>query len=252
MTTAYNCTLEGVSLASLDDAIVLLDIREEAPSVRTAALPLHAGGQHLLAQRRESVSVLVRFALHEEDPARRQSVLQAIHAWAMPGGVLTISPRPGQQLTVACTALPALSFRDWPEEMTLVFTSTDVPWWEDAEYINLSGTGAHSVLVPGTADHAGLDVLILNASSRSVTALTVHCGDHHMTFEDFTFPSGSQLVLSHVNGSFSAKLDGSSVLKYRTMDSCDVFLPPCGETIELSVEAEVSLYTFFHLRGRYA
>lgn len=252
MTTRFNCTLNGASLAELDESIVILDITEDAPLMHTAALPLHGGGRREMSRQRESITVGVRFAIHEEDPIRREEVMRSIHLWARDGGTLTISPRPGQRLTVSCTALPALSFRDWPEEMTLAFTSLYAPWWESAEQTTLSGTAAQTLTVPGTADSAVMDVVIMNATSTTVTELTVRCGESSMTFRGISLPGGGNLTLSHVRGSFTAKAEGKSVLHCRTMDSSDEFLLPCGETITLSVEAPVSLYTFFQVRGRYA
>lgn len=252
MTTKYTCALDGASLASLDERIVILDITEDAPRMHEVTLPLHGGGHRVLASQRESITVRIRFAIHAESPAHRLSVMQSIRTWAMKGGKLTISPRPGQRLTVTCTALPDLSFRDWPEEMTLAFTSLYAPWWEAAEQTVVSGTGVKTLLVPGTADYADMDVIIMNAAATTVTELTVRCGESHMTFRDITLPSGSQIVISHVRGSLTAKLDGKSVLHCRTMDSSDELLLPCGETVEMSVEAAVSLYTFFQVRGRYA
>lgn len=252
MTTKYTCALDGTSLDALDESIAILDITEDAPRMHEVTLPLHTGGHRVLTSRRESITVRVRFAIHEEDAARRLAVMQSIRAWAMKGGKLTISPRPGQRLTVSCTAQPALSFRDWPEELSLAFTSLYAPWWEAAEQTTLSGTGTKTLLVPGTADFADIDVVIMNAAAATVTELTVHCGGSYMTFRDITLPSGSQIVISHVKGSLTARLDGKSILSHRTMDSSDELLLPCGETVELSVEAAVSLYAFFQVRGRYA
>lgn len=252
MLTRFNCTLNDVPLASLDGSIVILDILEDAPRMHETTLPLHGGGHRLLASRRESLTVRVRFALHEENPARRQTVMQSICTWARDGGTLTISPRPGQRLTVSCTGLPGLSFRDWPEEMTLSFTSLYAPWWEATDYLTLSGSSAQTLLVPGTADFADIDVVVMNTSSATMTEVTVRCGNSHMTFRDITLPSGSNLTLSHVRGSFTAKIDGRSVLRHRTMDSSDELLLPCGENISMAVEAASPLYTFFQVRGRFA
>lgn len=252
MTTRFNCTLNNVSLSSLDESIVILDITEDAPQMRTVTLPLHGGGHRMLSAHRESITVRVRFAIHAEEPVRRESVMQSVLAWARPGGTLTIAQRPGQQLAVACTGLPALSFRDWPEELTLAFTSQYEPWWEAAEHITLKGTGAQTLLVPGTADFAGLEAALLNTSTATVTGLTIRCGSTHMTFQNITLPTGGQLVLGHSKGAFFATLDGNSILNRRTMDSSDELLLPCGETVELSVEAASPLYAFFQVRGRYA
>lgn len=251
MTTTFDCTLGGASLSALDGRICVLDIHHAAPNLRTSALPLHGGGQRILASTRESLTIRVRFAIHEEDPVRRQEVLDLVRAWAAEGGYLAVSDRPGQRLHVACTELPALSARDWPEELTLAFTSTHSPWWEDAEQTSVGGTGEMSLTVPGTAASAPVTAVILNTSASAVTSVTVNCANTHMTFEGVTLPSGGRLVLAYVDSLLSAKLDGASVLACMTMDSSDALLAPCGETSALSVTASETLYAFFNVRGRY-
>ena len=249
MTTNFNCALGGVSLSSLNGRICITDITEDAPRMHETTLPLHGGGQRVLRQARQSISVRVRFAIQEESIPLRSHIAGEIRRWAMQGGYLTISPRPGQRLHVACTGLPDLSGNGWPEELTLTFTSTFAPWWEDAENTSASGTGTVSLAVPGSAESTPLEVALINTSAATVTAVTLSCGDQHITFEDIALPTGGQLVISRVNGTFSAKLDGVSILRRRTMDSADELLVPCGETATLTVSP--ALYTFCNVRGRY-
>ena len=96
-----------------------------------------------------------------------------------------------------------------------------------------------------------MEVALINTSAATVTQVTVICGVNHITFRDIALPSGGQLVISRVNGAFTAKLDGSSILHRRTMDSADELLAPCGETVTLSVTASHTLYAFYNVRGRY-
>ena len=101
--TIHDCALNGASLSWLDERICVLDVQEDAPRLRLPAFPLPLGGQ-FLSPVRESLSVRVTFAIHEEDPARRWSLLERVRAWAADGGLLTLDARPDQQLTVVCTA----------------------------------------------------------------------------------------------------------------------------------------------------
>ena len=251
MTTNFDCTLNGVSLSGVDGRICITDVTEDAPRMHETTLALHGGGQHVLRQARQSISVRVRFAIHEESPAARSTIALAVRRWAMQDGYLTLSTRPEQRLHVHCTALPALSGEDWPEELTLVFTSTHTPWWEDSENTSAQGTSAVSLAIPGNAESTPVEVALINTSAATVTEVTVTCGDSHVTFEDIALPIGGQLVISRVNGAFTAKLDGESILHRRTMDSADELLVPCGETVSMSVSAGATLYALYNVRGRY-
>ena len=247
----FDCTLNGVSLSGMHERICILDIAEDAPRMHETTLPLHSGGQRVLTRERQSLSIRVRFAIHEERPAQRSAIAASIRAWAADSGYLTITARPGQRLHVSCTEMPAFSGNDWTEELTLVFTSTHTPWWEDAETTSASGTDAVYLVVPGNAESTPVEVAIINTTAATVTQVTVICGVAHITFRDIALPSGGQLVISRVNGAFTAKLDGSSILHRRTMDSADELLAPCGQTATLYVSPSQGMYAFYNVRGRY-
>lgn len=247
----FDCTLNGVSLSSMHERICILDIAEDAPRMHETTLPLHSGGQHVLTRERQSISIRVRFAIHEERPALRSAIAASIRAWAADSGYLTISARPGQRLHVSCTETPSFSGNNWTEELTLAFTSTHTPWWEDAETTSASGTDAVYLVVPGNAESTPVEVAIINTTAATVTQVTVICGVAHITFRDIALPSGGQLVISRVNGAFTAKLDGSSILHRRTMDSADELLAPCGQTATLYVSPSQGMYAFYNVRGRY-
>ena len=247
----FDCTLNGVSLSGMHERICILDIAEDAPRMHETTLPLHSGGQHVLTRERQSISIRVRFAIHEERPALRSAIAASIRAWAADSGYLTISARPGQRLHVSCAEMPAFSGNDWTEEQTLVFTSTHTPWWEDAETTSASGTDAVYLVVPGNAESTPVEVALINTSAATVTQVTVICGVNRITFRDIALPSGGQLVISRVNGAFTAKLDGSSILHRRTMDSADELLAPCGQTATLYVSPSQGMYAFYNVRGRY-
>lgn len=247
----FDCTLNGVSLSGMHERICILDIAEDAPRMHETTLPLHSGGQRVLTRERQSLSIRVRFAIHEERPALRSAIAASIRAWAADSGYLTISARPGQRLHVSCTETPAFSGNDWTEELTLVFTSTHTPYWEDAEHTSAKGSSAVSLTVPGNAESTPVEVIILNTTSAAVTEVTIHCGSKYVTFENINLPSGGQLVVSRVNGAFTAKLDGSSILHRRTMDSADELLAPCGQTATLYVSPSQGMYAFYNVRGRY-
>ena len=174
----FDCTLDGVALSSLSGRICILDIAEDAPRMHETTLPLHSGGQHVLTRERQSISIRVRFAIHEERPALRSAIAASIRAWAADSGYLTITARPGQRLHVSCTETPAFSGNDWTEELTLVFTSTHTPWWEDAETTSASGTDARIPLSPKVISRGIRKPSCWKpASSRSTGRITISaCG----------------------------------------------------------------------------
>lgn len=252
MTTPFDCALNGVLLSSLDERITVLDVQENAPKLRTTVLALHQEGADCIHQRRESITVQVHFAIHEEEPIRRQSVMRIIRTWAEKGGVFTTADRPGLQLTVICTSLPAITSEDWTEKCTLTFQTTRCPWWEDAEETAVSGSAVLTLATPGTADFAPVDALIINNSGETVTRLTIRAGSTQMVFEGIHFPAGRMFLLTQSDGPLTVEADGESVLSFRTADSDDMLLVPCGKSSTVYASASGPLQASFTVRGRYA
>lgn len=248
--TIHDCSLNGISLSQLDDRICVLDILEDAPEHSLVTHPLTGGGQ-LIHQTRRSLSVRISFAVHEENPARRKAVLRTIRAWAAHGGLLTLSDRPGQQLTVTCTGLPASAAEDWTAPMTLAFTTSDCPWWEAQSAVTVTGSGVITLSLPGTAPFAPVDARITNVSTETITRLSIQCGATYIIFEGISMPAGSTLYLTAENGVLSAVLSGESILPQRTPGSDDLLLAPCGTTCNVCATSTQAVTATFTARGRY-
>lgn len=251
MTTLFDCALNGVLLSSLSERICILDIQESAPTVHQTALTLFPEGRQQLQLRRDSIIVKVIFAIHEEKPSQRTRVLQHIREWAAPGGVLTTTDHTDQQLTVICTALPAATCEDWTERCVVTFQTTRCPYWEDASLSSASGSGALSIQVPGTAEYAPVNALILNDSGEDVTRITLHAGSTRMTFENILFPTGHMLLLNETDGPLKVQITGESILHCRTADSDDLLLLPCGRESTVYATADQPVSASFTARGRY-
>lgn len=251
MKTPFDCALSGVELSSLDGSICVLDVIENAPEMHISTSSAHTDGQHILRRARKSLTVQVRFAIHEPNIARRRSVLRTVLAWADQGGLLTTSDRPGQRLRVICTQLPAMAADNMLAEMTLAFTSTCVPWWEDESTVSVSGDAIMSLSVPGTADVAPVDVVAINTGADTITRLTLHCGMTEMVFNGIELAPGSFFSLIHQNGAALAWVDGESVLPCRTAQSADMLLAPCGADTTVYTSSDSALQANFSARGRY-
>lgn len=251
MTTLFDCALDGVLLSSLDDSICVLDIREDAPKMRQSTASAWQDGLHLLDSQRESLTIRVDFAIHAPNPARRSQVLQAVHAWTTKGGILTATSHPGQQLAVICTGLPTSTASDWLETLTLTFTTTTVPFWEDDALTQASASGAATLLVPGTAGAVPVSTMVVNNGDAPITQLTLLCGDTQMDFENIIIPVNSMFVMTQVGPVLKAYIGGQSVLHCRTAASDDSLLAVCGQPCTVQAIAAQPVTTIFMARGRY-
>lgn len=251
MTFAPDVTLHGAALSSLDDSIRVLDIREEAPHMQAESIPL-ADGTCLTRMVRQSLSLRVSFAILEANITRRQGVVSLIAAWAIRGGLLTLTSRPGQQLRVLCSALPALEHADWTQPLSLTFTTHLSPWWEDAAPTAFVTSEVVTAVMPGQTGDAPVSVTVDNLSGTPVTSLTLRTGSTQMTFRGISLPASQSFLLDADHFALTARIGTQSVLSARTADSDDLLLAPCGQPCTLSVQADQPVRATFSVRGRSA
>ena len=250
MKTAFDCALNGLLLSDVHDRICVLDLREEVTLHPSFLSPCR--GERLICSVRERLTVQVRFSILEEDPILRRQAAQALHAWAVTGGLLTTSDRPGQQISVLCTEFPAIASEDWTQEMILVFQSARVPYWESTETVSVSGTGILTLTAPGTAGFVPVDVTVINDTPQTIDHLTVRCADSEMIFNGIDFPAGGTFQLTQNNDLLAVNINGESILHCRTADSADLLLVPCACSCTVHAGDDIPLQACFTVRGRYA
>jgi len=73
MQTRFEAYLDGVALSSIDDKIAITDIGESSPSMKVSTMVNNMiGGNRLIRQRRDDLSVTIAFEVPEYDPTIRK------------------------------------------------------------------------------------------------------------------------------------------------------------------------------------
>ena len=250
MTPRFSCALNGVTPESIDPALRVIDITELPPRCRVTRIPTGRHGLRLLQRVRESLTVRVSFLIPEYDPVRRRELVARLHAWADPGGVLTTSDRPGQQLHVECDTLPMLSALCWSDELPIEFTACAAPFWEYEAETQATTEGSAALSLPGDAPDCPVAVSITNLGAEALTTLTLTCGATQMTFEGLSLTPGGVFRLHMEEGLLRADAEGESVLMKRTADSHDLLLANCGTETAVSASADQPVNAVFCGRGR--
>lgn len=250
MSNRFSCALNDMPMEELDPAIRVTDLTELPPRMRTAAVPAVGHGLRLLRRVRESLTVRISFIIHEYDPIRRREVLQLIHEWAEGGGWLTVSDRPGLKLRVVCDALPTMSALCWADEMQLVLTAYETPFWVTEEEAETVTDSFDLLTLPGTARECPVNVEVTNVGDDVMTSLYLQCGETEMTFEGLEVQPWDMLTLTCEDGPVQAEAYGESILMHRTGESSDLLLASCGEDTMISVAADQPVEARFYGRGR--
>lgn len=250
MMTRYSAWLDGIGLHDISPKLYIMDIEESYPDVNVLTAS-NAGrdGLRVTNRRRQSLTVVIRFMVHEYDTVARKNIFQQIGAWAK-GKYLTISDRPGQRLRVHCDRVPtAQSALKWTGTQSITFTAYEKPYWEAETALTAARTGSSGSLPmtpPGTAETCFLGFTAVNNTSSALSFIRVKAGDTVITLSDMNIPAGD---------SVSVEYDDEGVLHLplsaRTADSSDDLLLICGETNTVSFTADQAVSITFTTRGRY-
>lgn len=254
MMTRYRVWLDGLGLHDLDPSLIITDVCESTPrmQVHTAA---RAQGDGLICTRRtrQSLSVTVRFLIREYDPARRQAVLQKLHAWVK-GSCLTFSHRPGQELLVTLDAFPTVtSALKWTEELSITFTAYALPYWRSTEPTTLTTTSSAAMMVEGTAPLAPVDVTVTTGGTGTTSNLTVQAGGNSITLAGLSLVPGATVLFTHdEQGLLHITSGGASLLDRRTPASADDLLVTPGQSNPVACSANQPLTATFAVKGVWA
>lgn len=125
---------DGVDIQSVAK-VQIVDVHVSPISYEVAARPnAIAPGSAFIRNRCGTRSVVITFALKEEEMSLRQNFLIAVNEWAKSDKEykLEIPGHPNHYLMAVCTEKPSPSLRQWWEAgLRLVFTCFNNPFWTD-------------------------------------------------------------------------------------------------------------------------
>ena len=251
MMTRYACRLNGIDLSSIDPAIYVLDVSTVSPVRDLVTTPLAGrSGQRITKRTTNSLSVEVKFEIHEQNTVRRALIAEKVTEWA----ILTTNDRPERRLHVICETLPNFSALRWTSSLTATFTAFEIPFWE-SEYprnATVDGNGEAQMIAPGFADDSRVWASVTNAGTGTITSVNLTAGQTALHFSGLVLPSGSVLeVGTDEHGVFYARIGNKSVLSKRTAESSDELRLEAGKFGKLSVSTDGKAKTRFGVRGYY-
>lgn len=258
-------SLGGVQLDELDDRIIITGIDESAGKESiTGVASAYGPGQRITNMRRDTLDVTVKFAMRikNDDMAGRAELLEAVNAWAAPGGWLKVGYRPKRRLYVVLAQAPGGGdMFTWNNEFALTFRAYSVPYWADTiDTTAASGnksSGSISIDVPGNTNTVA-NVTVENKSGSTVNHVKLTVGGKVIEFNSLAMTGTESLVIDHVQNAkifyFRSRCGTSSsmrsVMKLRTSGSVDDFIigPGVGT---VSWVADRAVKVTVKVRGRY-
>lgn len=247
----YQVSLDDFDLSAVSHLIRITDVIELQPNLTSDTKErLGAAGSYLVRSHLNARKVRVQFVLLTSDIAERTAVLSEITAWAVRGKHLKIGDRPGQQLQVVCTELPATtSKRKWTDLCEMTFSAFAVPYWEDVSGTSARATGTgtrFTLLGPGNVRHTPLRCCI--TPKQQLSSVCIRANGAEMAFSGLAVPAGKAFTVDYAEGvltAFWVAEDGTVTpcLRHRTgAEIVPVFARKINEVeVDTDVAADVTI-----------
>lgn len=256
MKLSRRVALGGQQLDQVDDAVVIRSINTGATRETVQAVSMMGGsGQRVTGRHWDTIDVSVNYAINipKKQQTARRAVFDAVNAWAMAKGWLTVNYMTGKRLWVDSVTLPgSADLWDWAEEFTITFRAYAVPFWQDVDPVTSTG---ESITVPGMTETV-CDAELANESGETIDSLTLQIGSSSFSFTGLGLTDGETLKIGHENDGtlfiriYASESSYRSVFDKRTGGSSDdLYVTPGSKLITVSAEGVTWSVS---CRGRYA
>jgi hypothetical protein len=252
--TRYRISLGGVELDSLDDNIAILDIEHTQPdrSVRkqtVANLPGYDIADTYVGQR----TVAITFELHIYDVAERNAACQTVNAWAKAGGTLKVMDREHQHLeNVVCEQFADIaSAKNWTDPLTLVFATTNNPYWVSDDAITKSMTGKTTSGTLSMDGNIGSSLVSAEVTANaSISSVQINVGSTMLKLTGLSLVTNQKMTIDYLKGRYlRIRSNNQSLMARLDPSSSDNLSAECGASSNIAVNANASVTTVLTARG---
>lgn len=244
MILSRRCALDGVQLDEIDEAVVIQSIDPGTPAESMSAVDRMGGwGQRITAQHWQTLEVRVTYGINipKRQLARRREVFDAVNAWALRKGWLTVNWMEGRRMWVEKVILPGSGdLWDWTAEFTITFRAYGVPFWQDelpAQAVSGTAASGRVWITPGGNTESVLDVSFRNMSGMIINNFWVQTGGRRITLGALRLGGNETLTISHrTDGLLQMRIGDVSV--YDRYTGADDLIVKAGENAAVDFSAD--------------
>lgn len=255
MESRFNAILEGKDLLEEIPEIRILDIEHTPASISDMTFSPGFTSRPVITDRRYSgAKVSIPVEIHEYDPTIRSEVRDKLLEWAIGGGVLMTTDRPGQRLNVVCANAPAIaSALRWTDRVTVEFSATGNPFWEAEIPQKFVFTTSDYATVNGCVSSARVRATVKSGNTTNsgdkFTELEITCAGESLKLSGLNVPKNRKILIDYdANDFLTIKTDnGDDLMQYRT--GADELLLPCGKKSRIKITANTAVTCTLEVRG---
>ena len=257
MILSRRVALGGVQLDELHESIVIQRVDPGTPQRNISAVSMMGGaGQRITGDHWEKLEVVVEYGidLPKRQMELRRQIFDAVNAWAIRGGWLTVGWMPNRRAWVDKVELPSSGdMWEWTKSYTITFRAHAVPFWVDEMPVQVTNqlitSGSVSIEVGGNVESV-LDVSFANRSGMTIYNFRISAGGNTIVLSSLGLGGSETLNISHgTDGLLRITAGGRSVLDRRT-GADDLYVLPGANTVTIQSDRAGTLTVRNY--GRYA
>ena len=254
MISRYRISLNGVQMDSLDDNLLILDIKYTPPE-RTVLKYTTANldGCEMKDLKIIGRKIAVVFELHEYDTVKRNALCQKVNNWAAGGGTLMTNDREDQRLlNVVCEQYADIdSVKDWTAPITMVFSTTYVPNWVSNDETSKTLTGKNVTGNMNLDGNIGEALVSVTATAQeSVTSIKLTVGSKTLDLTGLSVATGQTIVVDYIKNRYlRIRANGGDVMPKLKATSSDNLTAECGKITGIGVVSDGRVSAVFKARG---
>ena len=243
MIMARRAALGGVQLDEIASEIVIrrLDPGQTKETVSTTA-KMGGFGTRVTGEHKDTLEASVTFAidLPKRMLAERREIFEAVKAWALKKGWLTMNEMPDRRMYVDKVILPASGdLWEWTNEFTLGFRAYNVPFWQDEMPVKAaSGTQSSGSVTLEIGGNTGtvIDATFENKSGMTINNFWIQANGNRITLANLGLGGTQKLSISHgTDGLLRIKRGSTDVYdKYTGAD--DLYVKPGSVTVTFQAD----------------
>lgn len=243
MILSRRVALGGVQLDEIHEAIVIRSIDPGVPNETINAVERMGGaGQRITGQHWNTLDVQVTYAIDvpKDQLELRRQIFEAVNAWALRKGWLTVNYMTNRRVYVDKAVLPgSKDLWEWTSDYTITFRAYNVPFWQDElpsqAVSGIAQNGTVAIAVGGNTESV-LDATFANKSGMTIQNFRITANGNTIQLTGISLGGNASLAISHGTDGLLRIMKGNTSIYSKYTGADDLYVNPGNTAVTYAAD----------------
>jgi hypothetical protein len=243
MILSRRVALGGVQLDEIHEAIVIRSIDPGVPNETINAVERMGGaGQRITGQHWNTLDVQVTYAIDvpKDQLELRRQIFEAVNAWALRKGWLTVNYMTNRRVYVDKAVLPgSKDLWEWTSDYTITFRAYNVPFWQDElpgqAVSGIAQSGTVAIAVGGNTESV-LDATFANKSGMTIQNFRITANGNTIQLTGISLGGNASLAISHGTDGLLRIMKGNTSIYSKYTGADDLYVNPGNTAVTYAAD----------------